>query len=56
MVVIPFFQLTAVGETHLIMIKNAEHSLVTGIVEVVKTISAFAHDVLANKPRPTMVW
>ena len=46
---------TQYGESHLIFIKNAEHSLVTGLVEVVKTISSFVHDVIANETRPEMV-
>lgn len=48
--------MTATGETHLIFIKNAEHSLATGIVEVVEAVSAFMHHVIAGKPRPTMTW
>jgi len=47
---------TQYGESHLIFIKNAEHSLVTGLVEVVKTISSFVHDVIANETRPEMTW
>lgn len=48
--------MTAVGETHLIMIKNAEHSLATGLVEVVEAISSFMHDVFAGYKRPNMTW
>jgi hypothetical protein len=48
-------QLAQYGESHLIMIKNAEHSLATGVVEVIKTVSAFAHDICAKRARPTMV-
>jgi PhoPQ-activated pathogenicity-related protein len=48
--------MTATGETHLIMIKNAEHSLVTGLVEVVEAVSSFMHDIFAGYKRPTMTW
>ncbi|EGD73818.1 AprA [Salpingoeca rosetta] len=44
------------GETHLLMVHNAEHSLATNLVEVIEGISSFAHDVLADKPRPSMTW
>eukprot|EP00045_Choanoeca_perplexa_P003730 m.33128 g.33128 ORF g.33128 m.33128 type:complete len:491 (+) comp12198_c0_seq1:30-1502(+) len=49
-------ELAQYGESHLIFIKNAEHSLATGIVEVVKTVSSFAHDICAKRARPTMSW
>lgn len=45
-----------VGETHLLMVHNAEHSLATNLVEVIEGISSFAHDVLADTARPTMTW
>lgn len=45
-----------VGEIHLLMVHNAEHSLVTGLPEVVQGISSFAAGVLANEARPTINW
>lgn len=44
------------GETHLLMVHNAEHSLATNLVEVIEGISSFTHDVLADVPRPSMTW
>eukprot|EP00055_Hartaetosiga_balthica_P018470 m.134444 g.134444 ORF g.134444 m.134444 type:complete len:504 (+) comp9605_c0_seq1:141-1652(+) len=44
------------GETHLLIVHNAEHSLATGLVEVIEGISAFAHSVVADFPRPHMTW
>ena len=44
------------GETHLLMIQNAEHSMATGVIEIVKAISGFANALFSNLTRPSMKW
>lgn len=58
------------GEKHLLMIqvlwsqdltlltsaKDAEHSLVSGLPEVIHAVSAFIYGVLKEQPRPSMTW
>jgi len=44
------------GEMHLLMVHNAEHSLVTGLPEVVQGISSYLAGILTNTPRPLMTW
>jgi len=44
------------GELHLLMVHNAEHSLITGLPEVVQGISSFAAGILSQVPRPSMNW
>eukprot|EP00051_Salpingoeca_urceolata_P020759 m.315662 g.315662 ORF g.315662 m.315662 type:complete len:599 (-) comp19677_c5_seq3:2185-3981(-) len=45
-----------VGELHLLMVQNAEHSMATGIPEVIPGAASFAHGVLSGTPRPEMSW
>eukprot|EP00755_Sulcionema_specki_P008352 Sspe_Gene.5884::Locus_1965_Transcript_1_1_Confidence_1.000_Length_1677::g.5884::m.5884 len=40
------------GETHLTIANNAEHSLVTGLPEVIETLSNFVHSVMLGGSRP----
>jgi len=41
---------------HLMMVPNAEHSLATGILEVVPAVSAWISHLLNNKPLPKLDW
>ena len=43
-------------EMNLLMVKNAEHSVATGLVEVLQSASAFVSALVANYPRPTYNW
>lgn len=45
-----------VGELHLLMVHNAEHSLITGLPEVVQGVSSFAAGILTASTRPEMRW
>jgi len=45
-----------VGEMHLLMVQNAEHSLITGLPEVIQGVSSFVSGILTNIARPTMQW
>jgi hypothetical protein len=45
-----------VGEMNFLVIKNAEHSEATGMLELIPAVSSFVQQVVAHKPRPTMVW
>lgn len=44
------------GEMNLLMVKNAEHSLATGIVEVLQGVGAFVQAVMADYQRPNYTW
>jgi len=44
------------GELHLLMVHNAEHSMVTGLPEVVQGASSFMNGILNQKARPSMTW
>lgn len=44
------------GEKHLMIAQNAEHSMATGIVELVKALSCFASSVFRNGARPEFTW
>eukprot|EP01013_Petalomonas_cantuscygni_P036986 TRINITY_DN67736_c0_g1_i1.p1 TRINITY_DN67736_c0_g1~~TRINITY_DN67736_c0_g1_i1.p1 ORF type:complete len:526 (-),score=77.60 TRINITY_DN67736_c0_g1_i1:197-1723(-) len=44
------------GETHLLIATNAEHSLVTGLLEVLETTIAFYDSVRKGGQRPQMSW
>lgn len=44
------------GEKHLLMIQNAEHSMATGVTEIIQSVSAFADSVFAGTERPSMEW
>jgi len=41
------------GETHLLIVQDSEHSLATGVPEVVSSLSAALESVAANVTRPT---
>jgi PhoPQ-activated pathogenicity-related protein len=45
-----------VGEMNLLMVKNAEHSMATGVVEVLQGAGSFVQAMLANSPRPQYTW
>jgi len=45
-----------VGEMNYLLVKNAEHSLVTGVVEVLQGVGAFAEAVVTGTPRPKYTW
>ncbi len=36
--------------------QDAEHSMATGVVEVVQTATSFIEGVLTKSPRPSMSW
>lgn len=44
------------GEKHILFIQDAEHSLATGIQEIIPSVAAFVWGVLNNSPRPSMTW
>lgn len=44
------------GETHLLMVQDADHSMATGLEQVVPGVSAFFKSVFTSKPRPSMKW
>jgi len=44
------------SETNLLMVPNAEHSLATGILEIIPALEAFTNGVLLGVPRPTFTW
>lgn len=41
---------------HMLQVPNAEHSLATGLLEVIPAVVSFVGGVLANAPIPTMNW
>ena len=49
-------QMAATGETHLLMVQDAEHSMATGLEVVLPAATAFTYAVLTGTPRPTMTW
>jgi len=44
------------GETHLLMIPNAEHSEATGILEILPNVGTFVNRIIEAQPRPTHSW
>jgi PhoPQ-activated pathogenicity-related protein len=44
------------GEMHTLLLKNAEHSCATGVVELAQSVSAFLAGLNNNYPRPNMNW
>jgi len=44
------------GEKNLLMVPNAEHSMATGILEVLPAVEAFTQGVLQGIPRPVFNW
>ncbi len=44
------------GEMNLLLVKNAEHSEATGVLEIVESISSFVSAVQANYARPNYTW
>jgi PhoPQ-activated pathogenicity-related protein len=44
------------NEKNLLMVPNAEHSLATGIVEIIPAVQAFVQGVLQGVPRPVFDW
>jgi PhoPQ-activated pathogenicity-related protein len=44
------------GEMNLLMVKNAEHSMATGVAEIYQGAGAFIQANLANYPRPSYNW
>eukprot|EP00331_Platyophrya_macrostoma_P032151 CAMPEP_0176444884 /NCGR_PEP_ID=MMETSP0127-20121128/23338_1 /TAXON_ID=938130 /ORGANISM="Platyophrya macrostoma, Strain WH" /LENGTH=507 /DNA_ID=CAMNT_0017830497 /DNA_START=68 /DNA_END=1591 /DNA_ORIENTATION=+ len=44
------------GEMNLLMVKNAEHTMATGVVEVLQGAGAFVQALTANYPRPNYTW
>lgn len=51
-----YSNISATGETHLQMIQNAEHTLVTNLPEVLEGVCSFARDIFARKARPSLQW
>jgi PhoPQ-activated pathogenicity-related protein len=45
-----------VGEMNFLVVKNAEHSEITGIFEILPAVGAFVESIVAHRPRPTMQW
>lgn len=44
------------GEMNLMLVKNAEHSMATGVIEVLQGAGAFVEAVLYNYARPNYTW
>jgi PhoPQ-activated pathogenicity-related protein len=44
------------GEKHLVMLPDAEHSLITAIPEVLQAVGTFVDGVLTGTPRPNFNW
>jgi PhoPQ-activated pathogenicity-related protein len=44
------------GEKHLLMLQNAEHSLITAVPEVLQACGAFVEGVLTASARPEFTW
>ena len=44
------------GEMHLLLMKNAEHSCATGVIELAQSVSAFLAGLNNNYTRPTITW
>jgi len=44
------------GEKHLMIANNAEHSMATGIVELLQTLGCYAKSLFLNGTRPTFDW
>merc|ERR1719456_274898 len=44
------------GEKHLMIANNAEHSMATGIVELLQSLGNFANSLFLNGTRPTFDW
>ena len=45
-----------VGEMNLVLVKNAEHAMVTGIVEALQSAGAFVQSLVKNATRPSYTW
>jgi PhoPQ-activated pathogenicity-related protein len=45
-----------VGEMHYLLVKNAEHSMATGIPEVLQGAGAFIQAIVNDVPRPAYTW
>jgi PhoPQ-activated pathogenicity-related protein len=48
--------LRAVGETHLSVVANAEHSMASGWADVAENLMGFYHTVLYDLPRPNYTY
>ena len=44
------------GEKHMLLLQNAEHSLATGVLELIPAMQAVALGIALEKPRPSMNW
>eukprot|EP00759_Apiculatamorpha_spiralis_P003195 PhF_6_TR11541/c0_g1_i2/m.18534 len=44
------------GEMNTLLVKNAEHSMVTGVLECLQSAGAFVQGLMAKYPRPTYSW
>ena len=44
------------GEMHLLMVKNAEHSMATGVFEILQSAGAMIQACQQNVPRPVYTW
>ena len=44
------------GEMNMLFVQNAEHSLATGITEVIDSVSGFAEGVVHGAARPKFTW
>eukprot|EP00742_Colponemidia_sp_Colp-10_P016726 GILJ01019200.1.p1 GENE.GILJ01019200.1~~GILJ01019200.1.p1 ORF type:complete len:325 (+),score=52.99 GILJ01019200.1:265-1239(+) len=51
-----YWAAATVGETHFLLVKNAEHSMITGIFELIPSLTAFVASVQAKGVRPTVQW
>ena len=44
------------GDKHLLFVKNSEHSMITGIPEVLEAIAAWAVTLFNGQPLPQLTW
>ena len=44
------------AEKHMLLLQNAEHSLATGVLELIPAMQAVALGIALEKPRPSMNW
>jgi PhoPQ-activated pathogenicity-related protein len=44
------------GEKHLLMLQDAEHSLITGVPELIQSVISLVHSINIGEQRPSMSW